>query len=154
MASDAVQRQGGSQRKPPRQPFGHRHDVWFDASLFKREKRSGSSKAALHFIGDEQKAMFFARASNSFEELARGDIHATLSLDGFNQDGDGFAGNGGLEFRQVVKGESLEPFRERFIYGVVPVFSIARRGGGQGSSMKGVMEGENVPAPFAVFCGP
>src|SRR5262245_19644365 len=76
----------GPERQPARNALRTTDDIRLDAGVFDREHLAGSSHTALHFVDDEQDAMFVAERPQFAQELWRGDVIAAFALDRLDED--------------------------------------------------------------------
>src|SRR5467141_1516973 len=78
--------------------LGHSDQIGLDAEMFGGEPFAGAGEAGLHFIGDEENAVFAADILEELEIIARRNDEAAFAKNGFGDDGsDGFRSDGTLE---------------------------------------------------------
>ena len=63
--------------------FRHHDDVWLNASVFEREEFTGTGKACLNFVQDQQNAVFLSHFTDALQPLNRSRVHAAFTLNGF-----------------------------------------------------------------------
>ena len=70
-------------------------------------------EAGLDFIQEKEKIVLFSEGGETFEKFLGSDIHSAFALDGFDEEGCRFVGNGGFGGREVIKAGVYEAREER-----------------------------------------
>ena len=71
------------QRQTATDRFRHHDDVRLDTGVLEGEEFTGTGKASLHFIDDQQNAMLFGHFADALQPLNRRRVHAAFTLHGF-----------------------------------------------------------------------
>ena len=71
------------QRQTATDGFRHHDDVWLDARVFEGEEFTGTGKASLNFVEDQQNAVFLSHFTDALQPLSRSRVHAAFALNRF-----------------------------------------------------------------------
>ena len=71
------------QRQTAANGFRHHDNVRLDARVFEGEEFTGTRKASLNFIDDQQNAVFLSHFTDALQPLDRSRVHAAFTLNGF-----------------------------------------------------------------------
>src|SRR6266436_4583103 len=109
----------GSDGHASAQRLRHGDEIRLDTEMFGGEPFAGAGEARLHFIGDEENAVFAANILQQLEIIARRNDEAAFAENGFSDDGgDGFGSDGTLEGVFEIMRES---FRGGTFFGAVGI---------------------------------
>jgi len=106
---------------------------------------AGSAEAALDFVEEKKEVFFLSESGEAFEKFLGHGIHSAFALDGFEEEGDGFIGEGGLDGFEVVWLDVDEAWEE----GIEAFVDLGLRRGGHGpdgAPVKGFVEGHDFVA--------
>src|SRR6266478_896676 len=96
----------GGDRHASAEGFRHGDQIRLDAEMFGGEPFAGPSEPGLHFVGDEENAVFAADILQELEIIARGNDEAAFAENGLGDDGgDGFRSDDTLEGVFEMMGE-------------------------------------------------
>ena len=63
--------------------FGHHDDVRLNACVFEGKEFTGTGKASLNFVEDQQNAVFLSHFTDALQPLSRSRVHAAFALNSF-----------------------------------------------------------------------
>src|SRR5215469_2668853 len=96
---DLLADQQSSKRQSAGNRFGDRDQIGLNSVMLVSEPAAGASEAALDFIGDQQRVVFFRELVRSLSELFADRTYSAFALQELEPDG----ANSGIEFpREVV----------------------------------------------------
>lgn len=108
---------------------------------------AGPPEAGLDFIQEKEKVVLFSEGGETFEKFLGGDIHSAFALDGFDEEGCRFVGDGGFGGREVIK-VGINEAREKWSEAAVDFSLCGGRHCSDGPAVEAFAEGDDF-VPFA-----
>ena len=128
-----------------------RDEVRLDAERGEVERIAGAAEAALHFVGDEQRAGLRARFGDRAGEGRRQRPHAAFALDRFGDHRGGRGRHRGFDRGRVVDGDELHRRQQRLERRAVVLVGRDRQRS-ERAAVERLFERDELGARLAAVC--
>ena len=139
-----------SNGEPAAHSFGPGDSVGLDVGSngFPAVDFAGPPEAGLDFIQEKEKVVLFGEGCKTFEKFLGGDIHSSFALDGLDEEGCRFVGDGIFGGNEVIK-VGVNEAREERAEALVNFSLCGGRHCSDGPSVEAFAEGDDfVPVAF------